>query len=45
MEDTQSTVPFDQLHAGETPFGQTAHSPGNGLLAYRDAHNSHSPHT
>src|SRR6266699_1661198 len=37
--DTQSTVPFDQLHAGKTPFGQTAHSPGKGLLSYWDAHN------
>ncbi len=42
--DTQSTVPFDQLHAGKTPFGQTAHSPGKGLLSYWDAHNSRFPH-
>jgi LCP family protein required for cell wall assembly len=42
--DTQSTVPFDQLHAGKTPFGQPAHSPGNGLQSYWDAHNSLSPH-
>jgi len=37
--DTQSTVPFDQLNVGKTPFGQTAHSPGKGLLSYWDAHN------
>jgi LCP family protein required for cell wall assembly len=41
--DTQSTVPFDQLHARKTPLGQTTHSPGNGLL-YGDARNSLSPH-
>jgi len=42
--DTQSTVPFDQLNVGKTPFGQTAHSPGKGLLSYWDAHNSRFPH-
>ncbi len=42
--DTQSTVPFDQLHARKTPFGQTVHSSGKGLLSYWDAHNSPSPH-
>jgi len=42
--DMHSTAPFDQLHAGKTSFGQTAHAPDSELLGYRDVHNSLSPH-
>ena len=42
--DEQSTVPFDQIHIGKTSFGQTAHVPGKGLLAYWDAQKAQSPH-
>ncbi len=41
--DLQSTVVFDQIDTGKTSFGQTAHAPGNGLLANWDAQNALSP--
>jgi len=42
--EAQSTVPFDQIRTEKTSFGQTAHVPGKGLLAYWDAQNTRSPH-
>jgi LCP family protein required for cell wall assembly len=42
--EAQSTVPFDQIRTEKTSFGQTAHVPGKGLLAYWDAQNARSPH-
>src|SRR5260370_4032558 len=42
--DVQSTVPFNQIHTEKTLFGQTAHVPSKGLLAYWDAQNAQSPH-
>src|SRR5260370_35908881 len=42
--EAQSTVPFDQIRTEKTSFGQTAHIPDKGLLAYWDAQNARSPH-
>ncbi len=42
--DTRSTVPFDQLHGGQTSFGQTPQSPGAGLPSNWDARSLPSPH-
>jgi LCP family protein required for cell wall assembly len=42
--DTHSTVPFDQLHGGQTSFGQTPQSPGAGLPSNWDARSVLSPH-
>ncbi len=42
--DAQSTIPFDQIHTEKTVFGQKAHVPGKGLLAYWDVQNARSPH-
>lgn len=38
-KETHSTIPSVQLLAGKTSFGQTAHAPGNELLAYWDTQN------
>jgi LCP family protein required for cell wall assembly len=43
--ETQSSIPFAQLHDEKTWFGQTTHALGNELLAYWDTQNSRFPLT
>jgi len=42
--DTQSTIPFDQSHGGQTSFGQTPQSPDVGLTSNWDARSVLSAH-